>query len=257
MHTMRWMGALTVALALAAALGAGCGDDTSATTAGPSSSGSGAQGGQGATGGDVTTAGMGGMGGAGGIGGGSGGDGGAGGAGGQVVVEAECLEATDCQLVDNCCDCMGFPGDETPPACPQQCIQDKCAERQVPLAGAACEVGRCVLDVSCDPAAVVCLAPQPACPAGETAAVVGQCWGGCVPITECADVGDCAACAAAGAVCVVEITQLGLVHHCVETPPSCASSPDCSCMGDSVCLAPFDTCSDVTPGQIDCSCPTC
>ncbi len=253
MHTTRWLAPLAISLAAAAALGAGCGDEASSSGAGASSSGSGGESPTGGSGGEISTGGSGGEVST----GGSGGSGGDGGAGGQAVVAAECLDATGCTLVDDCCDCMGYPSSQTPPNCPQECIVGKCTQLQLPQVGASCEVGRCVLDASCASAEVSCDAPPPVCPAGETGAVVGGCWGGCIPVTECAAVDDCAVCAAAGAVCVVEIAQLGPVYHCVETPPACGTSPDCACMGDSVCLAPFDSCSDAGPGRIDCSCPTC
>src|SRR5262245_32782344 len=48
-------------------------------------------------------------------GGGTGGSGASGGAGGAGPIEPECTMRGDCQLVNDCCACMGFPADVDPP----------------------------------------------------------------------------------------------------------------------------------------------
>jgi hypothetical protein len=249
--TARWWLGMVASLLTAGALASACSNESSfgapGATSAASGSGAGSQGG-GATGqgGAVVSSSS----------SSNGGAGGGGGGGGMTAVDAECSEASDCKLIDNCCDCMGLPLADKRPACSEVCIQDKCSEKQIPLVQAACEVGRCVLDVSCNASQVFCTVPQPACPPGETAAVVGACWGGCIPVTECSDVSGCDVCKAAGAVCVVESQQTGPVHHCVELPKACDVA-DCACMGASVCLDPYDACDDVAAGELDCSCTDC
>jgi hypothetical protein len=187
-------------------------------------------------------------------GGGTGGSGASGGAGGAGPIEPECNLREDCQLVNDCCDCMGIPADVVPPSCPQQCLQPSCSAVGLNLVKSECEVGRCVLSASCNPSTVTCEVVQPSCPPGQAAAVVGTCWGGCIPTTECSEVADCSACNGPTDTCVAEETQTGRIYHCVEAPSTCT---DCACLGPSVCLEPFDTCTDIEPGIIACSCPTC
>jgi hypothetical protein len=56
---------------------------------------------------------------------------------------------------------------------------------------------------------------------------------------------------------VKEITQLGIIHHCVEVPPSCGGKPSCACMGGATCVGAFHVCADEAPGVFNCSCPDC
>lgn len=234
-----WLGLLGTAFGTVTAA-VGCGDDGFFPGAGGSTTTTTTTGGQTTT---TTTS----------QGGGTGGSGATGGAGGAPI-EAECTVRTDCQLVNDCCDCMGLPADVAPTPCPQQCIQPMCSAVGLNRVKSECEVGRCVLNASCNPTGVICEMAPPVCPPGEAPAVVGTCWGGCIPTTECSEVSDCSACTGPNDTCVAEETQTGRVYHCVEAPASCT---DCACLGPSVCLEPFDTCTDIEPGLIACSCPTC
>jgi hypothetical protein len=252
MRSRVWLGGLLGAGLVAGALFVGCsGDDQVSSQGGTAGNGgSAAAGGQGGApdGGGGQAPG----------GGGSGGVGGAGGSGGTgPSAEPECESAAECQLVDDCCDCMGFPAAVDPPQCPQQCIINSCEAAMLPLPTATCAVGRCVVDASCDPADTICDAVPPNCPLGQAPVVVNGCWGGCIATIECGKVGNCGQCTGPNDVCVVEETQLGPIHHCVDKPVRCEGAPDCACMGASVCLEPFDTCSDAQTGQITCQCIDC
>jgi hypothetical protein len=243
MRTRVLLGGFVGAMAAAAVAGIGCGDD--AVFEGSVATGSGAQGttSQGGSGGQTSS---------------NGGSSSVGGSGGGVTFpQPECMERTDCQLVNTCCDCMGYPASANEPPCVQQCIQDKCQELGFNAAAAACEVGRCVLDVSCNAMETTCDTPPPNCPAGYAASVVEGCWGECIPVTECARVTSCDACSGGLDVCVAVDTQLGRQYHCVDVLKGCEGTPDCACMGSTVCLGAFDTCNDVPMGGMACSCPNC
>ena len=163
--------------------------------------------------------------------------------------------ASECQLENSCCNCQGLPVSETPRDCNVDCLVPLC-EAYVPSpVQAECRAGRCVTNVDCDPSEVICLQPEPQCPAGQTASVAGGCWGPCIPSTECLQVGGCEQCGDDQA-CVAEVAQLGPVYHCVELPDSCNGTADCACLGDSVCVGSFNLCSDSANG-IECHCPAC
>ncbi|MSP25646.1 MAG: hypothetical protein EXR75_10860 [Myxococcales bacterium] len=138
--------------------------------------------------------------------------------------------------------------------CNLQCLIPSCQSLGDPNPTAQCAAGRCVA-FSCDEKLVMCKSLPPVCPAGQTPLVIGTCWGGCVPVTECASVSACSKCGPANT-CVTEIAKLGPVHHCVATPPACSGKPSCACMGNSVCIAPYSSCSE-SGAELSCSCPNC
>lgn len=276
-------------LSLAATIG-GCGSeksDTAATTGSSSSQGgsgamggssskggassqggssskggAGAQGGSSSKGGASAQGGSGtggsGTGGAGtgGAGTGGAGTGGAGTGGNMSMASAECTMNSDCKMIDNCCACEGIPNTTPTPACNQLCKASTC---QLTGLGtqptASCRVGRCVAGYDCRWSVVTCKQLQPVCGPGETNSVTGNCWGPCVPATECAEVSKCGQCAP-GQRCVMKQAKINGGRHCVEVPASCTNNATCQCMGASVCLAPHDTCADAKDALI-CSCPNC
>lgn len=253
-------------IALALSLAA-CGDDGTGGSGGSGAAGAGGSGasgagaaGAGGSGGEGATGGTGGSGGEGAAGGagGAGAAGGSGGEGGGVEALPECTEDAHCQLVNDCCQCAGLPTGETPAECNVACLQPKCSEIAGGLVGggeatvARCVAGQCVTSISCNDLQTVCLAAPPECPAGEQAAVVDGCWGGCLPDRECAEVGSCAECTG-GLACVEYQSQMSTTH-CVDPGP-CATA-DCACLGESACQEPFGICSDTADG-IGCECPTC
>jgi hypothetical protein len=229
------------ALVVGAAAG-GCSGDAVFTSGGTASGGNGGNGAGGAgTAGNAD-------------GGGGNGTGGA----GASWPQPECQRPIDCQLVDGCCSCEGYPAAQPPPPCDlEECLTNVCSTYGIGSPAATCAVGRCVLDVSCDGADATCDAPEPECPAGEAAAVIGGCWGGCIPATECAKVGRCGQCSGPDQVCVVEAAQVGPVRHCVKKVAECSGAADCACMGATVCLDPFDTCGTGPAGEIVCECVDC
>jgi hypothetical protein len=230
---MRWAAALVVVAA--------CGG-TAQLGDGPSAGG----GGEGAGGNDTTTTT--------GTGGNQGGMGGT--ATGIGDAEPECETAAECELVNSCCDCLGKPIDEGYDCPLQECFATQCSFYNPMPIEAECRVGRCVTNVDCDHTQVFCLSEPPACPDGFTPTVVNGCWGGCLPATECAQVGHCGQCAP-GQACVAEATQVGPIYHCVDVPESCDGDTSCACLGESVCVGVFNLCSDAAAGHLECHCPTC
>ncbi len=97
--------------------------------------------------------------------------------------------------------------------------------------------------VSCDPSAVTCKSLPGPCNIGEIRAVVGNCWGGCVPIEQCSDVPaqpDC------------DQTQI----FCDVMPPICPKGyvPTSNGMGCYGPCVPITTCA-CTSGGPPTQCP--
>lgn len=168
-----------------------------------------------------------------------------------------CVEPTDCQIVDNCCECTAIAADAEAPVCEKTCLQSACAALGiVPIA--RCELGMCELgEASCDPSFVTCEQEPPVCPEGALPGVNPQtsCWTGeCVPQEFCDVVaGGCDACEE-GEVCVENVAQM-VSSMCVPIPPDCNGTATCECMGE-VCPEPFDVCADDGDG-IECICIAC
>jgi len=168
-----------------------------------------------------------------------------------------CTAPSECQIVDNCCDCTALPEGVDPPECNMPCDQTACAAIGIdPIA--ACDLGSCELQpVPCNPLEVSCESKPPACGDGNLPGVDPDtmCWtGDCVPAEFCDVVSSCADCAP-DEVCVEMVAQLPTVT-CSPIPEACEGVPSCACMGDDVCVSPFDLCSD-DQGTITCSCPAC
>jgi hypothetical protein len=122
----------------------------------------------------------------------------------------------------------------------------------------SCEAGRCVTGYECDQTKAFCNALPPLCEGGMVPHVVNGCWGGCVPATECKSVTSCADCTAPLETCVHVEHQTGPTLHCVDVPKGCEGTPFCECMGGSVCVGPYGTCTDFSGVQgMSCSCPNC
>jgi hypothetical protein len=236
-------------IGLLGVLSAGCGGSTSDAGLNGSGGQAGASGGSGgASGGSGgATGGSAGVSGAGGSTGGSGGSGGA----------PECTDAKQCTLFSDCCTCVALgPNDPEPPVCPATCIQDACSA--MGITQASCQAGSCVAGVQC--VGATCESIPPTCEPGQVPSVIGSCWGPCVPVTQCAAVPSCAACSGPLQTCVVieQQTGDGPSFHCVDIPKGCEGTPNCECMGDKVCPAPFDTCIDMSGVKgMTCSCPNC
>jgi hypothetical protein len=129
----------------------------------------------------------------------------------------------------------------------------------ITTADVACTAGSCVAGIDCA-SPVLCNLVKPTCDAGQVPSVKDECWGPCVPATECAMVSGCSECTGPLQTCVVVEVQSseGPEAHCVDIPKGCEGNPTCECMGALVCATPFDTCTDFS-GQkgMGCSCPNC
>ena len=173
------------------------------------------------------------------------------------------MTATDCKLINDCCNCMAIAAGATAPACGLVCIQSQCDARQLPRgAAAACVAGRCVAGFACDTSPVTCRMAPPSCPAGEVPSVndAGTCYtGACAPASQCTTVTDCNACSGRTAeTCVVYQTQRGNQFHCVSVPPACGGNDGCDCLGPTTCVAPYRACTNFSGVKgISCSCPNC
>lgn len=219
------------------------------------SSGSGATGTGGATGGNGGSGGgvgaSAGASGSGAVGGGSGGSGG-------IPPFAECAQDSECHLFEDCCTCEGVAnGAADPPSCDAACAVGACGQHGI--TSASCIAGRCVAGFDCDASKVMCFGIAPTCAPGQVPSVVANCWGPCVDATECRGVTSCADCTGSLTTCVEYDLQGGdsnVSSHCVSVPKGCEGTPNCACMGASVCISPFDACGDTKSG-LSCSCPAC
>jgi hypothetical protein len=235
----------------AGAGGSGNASGHGGTSAGNGGSGNTSGAGNGGVSGSAGTGGT--LGGAGGTLGGTGGTGGSGnaaGTGGRGG--AECETASDCQMVSDCCTCAAEPKSKLLPVCQSVCVTDQCTSKQIAPSEVACEFGRCVIARSCNLAEVSCEVAQPVCPVGTIPSVQGNCFGPCLPPTECSSVTSCSDCANL-AVCVRNEAQLQ-TYGCVVPAQSCQSGSYCSCLG--ACMSPFNACMEA-PEQVNCSCPNC
>jgi hypothetical protein len=251
--------ACVLLLSIAAPVACDSDVDTTASTTSTGGAGTGASGtgasGTGASGTGASGTGGVGQGGATGT-GGTGSTGGAGTGGAGPTAAPECTQDSDCVLNNDCCECAGRPVGETPPSCPQLCIQSKCQELGIADAPAVCRAGRCVAPGSCDESKVLCAVPSPICAAGEAPVISGACYtGSCQKVLECEAVTDCGVCTGAPKpACVQETAQLATTH-CVDVAAPC-SDASCACLGPSVCVGAFDLCVEATD-HLSCECPTC
>lgn len=246
---------MKVGLALVACLAIGCGGSTDSD---PGGTGGGASGsGGGSTGGSPGTGAVSGTGGA------STGGASTGGAstGGVTGIGPECTSDAECTLFSDCCTCEAYGPNETPPpSCLADCTKSACEANGANQDSVQCVAGRCVAGIQCNPTQVFCNGIPPECGPGETPAVLGGCWGGCVPATQCASVPSCNECDGALMTCV-EIDSSGgdgVSAHCVDIPKGCEGTPDCGCMGANVCVSPTSDCFDLSGIKgMACTCNAC
>jgi hypothetical protein len=256
-----------VALSSLLAMACGGSSDSSGAAGKGGSAGTGAASGSGGTGASAGSGAYSGSGGLGGDGGAYGGSAGAvaggggaatgGAAGGSAT--AECTQDSDCKPFEDCCTCSAVPVGENPSMCKSACTEKKCAVLGVSPTAASCVAGRCVKGFECDATKVACAAASPVCDPGEVPQVSGACWtGACVPAEQCASVTSCATCATANFACAAFEMPAGPEAHCVSLPAVCAGNATCACLGPSVCLSPYSSCSDFSGVMgVACGCPTC
>jgi hypothetical protein len=223
---------------------------TSAGVSGTAPGGSGGAAGTGdggvnAVGGATGGAGTGAVAGVGGAGsGGGGGDGDAGFA--NQGPYPECETAADCQLESDCCGCRAISRRGTE-FCALDCERDPCPEMGITPEDVTCMQGRCVLARSCDAGSVVCRVARPTCSEGTVPSVVDDCWGPCLPPTECSNVGSCSDC---GEAFCVEFQVQSSIFNCVTRVGDCSRDNYCECLG--VC----GVCS-ATDDAVACPCTGC
>jgi hypothetical protein len=183
----------------------------------------------------------------------SGGEGGGfGGTGGTIVSPLpECVYDADCTLINDCCSCEGISKNETLPDCPLMgCFAPTCESIGMSIPTAVCRASHCVVNADCNQAHAQCDSIPPMCGPGTTPLVVNGCWGGCIDITECSEVGSCTQCAADQA-CVNSNTMMMPGLHCVDVPNSCNGQISCACMGENVCGF-AQGCVELGPTELKC-----
>lgn len=103
-----------------------------------------------------------------------------------------CMEADECEVVDDCCSCTAIPVGAEPPACDlPNCEQSACAAAGItPVA--ECELGTCQLVDDVEPGCESCERDE---------------------------------------VCVQNVAQM-VTSMCVPISPECEGTPTCECMGE-------------------------
>ena len=107
-----------------------------------------------------------------------------------------CVETAPVERSDNCYtqwECYAHaPDDDTlKHACPDETATFCACDGTMFEASYACpyrpydHIGACGDGYSCDVYRVRCADPKPACPDGQAPAVIGGCWGPCVPVDMC------------------------------------------------------------------------
>jgi len=141
--------------------------------------------------------------------------------------------------------------------CKANCKVDQCTALGITTENVACMAGQCVAGINCA-GTVTCRAAPPTCERGFVPAVVGNCWGGCVPASQCGSVRDCNDCAWPEQSCASYLGLAGPINHCYAIPERCRNNPTCECLGESVCTPPYGLCTDRSgiPGVV-CACASC
>ncbi|MCA9693691.1 MAG: hypothetical protein KC636_29135 [Myxococcales bacterium] len=155
----------------------------------------------------------------------------------------ECQADSDCQLVNNCCECSAHPAGDTIEPCDEQCDQPSCEAIGILEPTASCGIGVCRLGPApCNVEDVACDTPPPECPGDEdrVPSVVDGCWGPCVPAFFCDALPDCADRCPSGMACVHDMFG-GTPPHCEPLPEPCGVEPTCECVDPWL----FDVC----PGE--------
>jgi hypothetical protein len=101
----------------------------------------------------------------------------------------ECKTDDQCNVHNDCCNCLAISPLEDPMICEMMCLQSKCQEIGFSLElEAICVNGRCVLDTNCDDSRVQCDAMTPMCDYFMVPAVAidNSCYlGGCINEADC------------------------------------------------------------------------
>lgn len=171
--------------------------------------------------------------------------------GGGAPSLPECSADADCTLIDDCCTCASVALNEAIPDCPaMECFAPACEANSIPMPAPVCRASHCVVNADCNQMHALCKSLPPTCPQGKTPIVVNGCWGGCIEITECSEVGSCSQCQD-GQACVHSNTMMIPATHCVDIPANCNGQISCACMGESVCGFAMG-CMELGPSELQC-----
>lgn len=166
------------------------------------------------------------------------------------IAAGECMQDSDCVLVNDCCACDAAPADVPRKPCDANCLQPSCDALSLKDVRVACRLGVCEFaDVTCSEGPVACDETKPSCPAGTRVSVQDNCWGPCVHPRYCADEACPAEGCGVGWTCVEhEVAK----SDCVVVPLECAGVPDCTCGApykDALCQG---NCVDDDMGAVRC-----
>ncbi len=142
-------------------------------------------------------------------------------------IAPECVEDSDCTLINDCCRCEAVAvGAEVFP-CEGNCLQPTCDALSLRDVQVACRSGVCEFaEVRCADASITCDEAMPDCPEGTENSIVGGCWGPCVPPRYCAEAPCPADGCGPGWACVQhQATQA----KCEVVPFACAGVLGCEC----------------------------
>jgi hypothetical protein len=150
--------------------------------------------------------------------------------------DPECSEASQCAVVNDCCNCTAAPVDMLPPCDAPECDGLTCDNTFGPsyVPAATCMIGTCMLaQISCNLDEITCGPPDPPLPpcVGNTLhSVIDSCFGPCVPPSMCASLPvECTAdTCGEGFACVN--TQSGAPSRCIPLPPACNGVGSCECV---------------------------
>jgi hypothetical protein len=163
----------------------------------------------------------------------------------------ECTPQLKCRLHSDCCNCLALAQGEDPPPCGLAICEAKaCVKIMDPdlIGGTGCIGGRCVAFLNCS-SDVSCRVPTPECDPGEVPTVIDDCWGPCVPASDCPSFGSCSNCDPAFYVCVEYRSTFLIPTRCIAVPPECESDRTCECLEEHMCLYPYDRCVDGRPEE--------
>ena len=168
---------------------------------------------------------------------------------GGTYAIGNCVNSSDCHLLQNCCSCAAVSNNTTA-ECLLSCGSvSMCDGMGLGPMDAICVAGRCSLSLSCNTDYVTCLGVPPKCNPGQVPAIRNGCFDKCIAVDQCNDVTSCNDCEAWGLACVTVESPLGSLHHCVTTPRACEQNRTCECMG--VCDGIYAC---VNPGTTDLTC---
>lgn len=173
----------------------------------------------------------------------------------DIGVSEVCETTADCGLEDTCCRCAAYLLLDGPPghSCDEECDVTAC--EAIGVVEPSCSEyfsfgsGGCMPAFDCNHDHASCKIDPLPCPDGERRTVVGDCWGECIPLTSCIDVGDCSACPDGFACLADDKTN---THVCSPLVDGCDDPNDCDCVGESPCFYDNAICEE-EDGELKCT----